>query len=114
MGLNHHREDQEDSRGMQGTSCGKGHWQEACEHLCQPWAKVAIRGKDKTHPSYEKSKKSGNQNPRKKSSRTFKMLAPWKKSYYKPRQCIKKQRHHFSDKGLYSQSYGLSSSHVQM
>ena len=23
------------------------------------------------------------------------MLAPWKKSYDKPRQCIKKQRHHF-------------------
>ena len=27
---------------------------------------------------------------------------------------IKKQRHHFTDKGLYSQSYGFSSSHVQM
>ena len=26
------------------------------------------------------------------------MLAPWKKSYDKPRQCIKKQRHHFADK----------------
>ena len=26
----------------------------------------------------------------------------------------KKQRHHFADKGLYSQSYGFSSSHVQM
>ena len=26
----------------------------------------------------------------------------WKKSYDKPRQCIKKQRHHFADKGLYS------------
>ena len=32
----------------------------------------------------------------------------------KARQCIKKQRHHFADKGLYSQSYGFSSSHVQM
>ena len=32
------------------------------------------------------------------------MLAPWKKSYNKSRQCIK-QRHHFVDKGLYSQSY---------
>ena len=42
------------------------------------------------------------------------MLAPWKKSYEKPRQHIKKQRHHFVDKGLYSQSYGLPSSHVQM
>ena len=27
------------------------------------------------------------------------MLAPWKKNYYKPRQHIKKQRHHFADKG---------------
>ena len=42
------------------------------------------------------------------------MLAPWKKSYDKPRQSIKKQRHHFANKGPYSQSYGFSSSHVQM
>ena len=42
------------------------------------------------------------------------MLAPWKESYDKPRQCIKKQRYHFADKGLYSQTYGFSSSHVQM
>ena len=35
-------------------------------------------------------------------------------SYDKPRQCIKKQRCHFADKGPYSQSYGLSSSHVGM
>ena len=27
---------------------------------------------------------------------------------------IKKQRHHFADKGPYSQSYGFSDSHVQM
>ena len=26
------------------------------------------------------------------------MLAPWKKSYDKPRQCNKKQRHHFANK----------------
>ena len=26
-------------------------------------------------------------------------IALWKKSYDKPRQCIKKQRHHFADKG---------------
>ena len=32
----------------------------------------------------------------------------------KPRQCIKKQRHHFAEKDPYSQSYGFSSSHVQM
>ena len=41
-------------------------------------------------------------------------LAPWKKSYDKPRQHIKKQRHFFADKDLCSQSYGFSSSHVQM
>ena len=33
------------------------------------------------------------------------------RSYDKP---IKKQRHHFADKGPYSQSYGFSSSHVWM
>ena len=42
------------------------------------------------------------------------MLAPWEKSYEKSRQCIKKQRHHFANKGLYSQSHGFSSSYVQM
>ena len=40
------------------------------------------------------------------------MLAPWKKSYDQPRQHIKNQRHHFANKGPYSQSYGFSSSHV--
>ena len=38
----------------------------------------------------------------------------WKEAYDKPRQCIKKQRHQFCNKGLYSQSYGVSSSHVRM
>ena len=47
-------------------------------------------------------------------SHEIKMLAPWKKSYDKSKQCIKKQRHHFDDKVLYSQSYGFSSSHVRM
>ena len=42
------------------------------------------------------------------------MLAPWKKRDDQPRQCIKKQRHHFADKGLNSQSYGFSSSHIWM
>ena len=42
------------------------------------------------------------------------MLAPWKKSYDKPRQHVKKQRHNFTNKGLSSQSYGFSSSHVWM
>ena len=42
------------------------------------------------------------------------MPAPWKKSYDKPRQCIKKQRHYFANKGPSSLSYGFSSGHVWM
>ena len=42
------------------------------------------------------------------------MLAHWKKSYDKPRQHIKKQRHYFPHKGPSSQRYGFSSSHVWM
>ena len=34
------------------------------------------------------------------------------KRYDKTRQCIKKQRYHFANKGPYNQSYGFSSSHV--
>ena len=41
------------------------------------------------------------------------MLVPWKKCCDKPN-CIKKQRHHFADKGPYSQSCSFSGSHVQM
>ena len=43
-----------------------------------------------------------------------KKLAPWKKGCGKSRQCIKKQRHHFANKSMYSQSYGFSSSHIWM
>ena len=39
---------------------------------------------------------------------------PWKKNYDQPRQHIKKQRHYFANKGLCSQGYGFSSSHVWM
>ena len=42
------------------------------------------------------------------------MLASWKKSYDKTRQHIKKQRYGLANRGLYSQSYGFSSSHVWM
>ena len=42
-------------------------------------------------------------------SHEIKTLAPGKKSYDKTRQCIKKQRHHFADKGLSSQIYGFYS-----
>ena len=43
-----------------------------------------------------------------------KSLAPWKKSYDKLRQHIRKQRHYFASKGPSSQGYGFSSSHVWM
>ena len=33
------------------------------------------------------------------------MLAPWKKSYDKPRQHVQKQRHYFADKGPSGQNY---------
>ena len=42
------------------------------------------------------------------------MIAPWEKSYDQPRQCFKKERHYFANKGLSSQSYGFSNSHVWM
>ena len=43
-----------------------------------------------------------------------KTLAPWTKSYDQTRQHIEKQRHYFAKRGLSSQSYGFSSSHVWM
>ena len=42
------------------------------------------------------------------------MLIPGKKSYDQTRQHIKKQRHDFANKGLSSQIYGFTSSHVWM
>ena len=47
-------------------------------------------------------------------SHEIKMLAPWKESYDQPRWHIKKQRRYLANKGLSSQSYGFSSSHVWM
>ena len=47
-------------------------------------------------------------------SHEIKTFLPWKENYGKPRKHIKKQRHHFTSKGVYSQSYGFSSRHVQM
>ena len=41
-------------------------------------------------------------------------LAPWKKGYDQPRQHIKKQRHHFTNKGPSSPVYGFSIGHVWM
>ena len=35
-------------------------------------------------------------------------------NWTEPRQHIKKQRHHFANKGPYSKSYGFSSSHTQI
>ena len=40
------------------------------------------------------------------------MLTPWKENYDQTRQRIKNQRHYFVNKGLSSQGYGFSSSHV--
>ena len=42
------------------------------------------------------------------------MLWIWSSAYDQPRQHIKKQRHYFTNKGLSSQSYGFSSTHVWM
>ena len=43
------------------------------------------------------------------------LLDHWKESCDKPRQRMKKQRHDFADKVcMYNQSYGFSSSHVQV
>ena len=47
-------------------------------------------------------------------SHEIKTFAHWKETYDKPRQHIKKQRHHFANKGPHSQSYGFSSSHAWM
>ena len=47
-------------------------------------------------------------------SHEIKRLAPWKKSYDKPRQRIKKLRHYFANKGPSSQGYGFPSSRVWM
>ena len=44
----------------------------------------------------------------------IKTLPPWKKSYGKPRQYVKEQRHYSADKGPDSQGYGLPSGHVQL
>ena len=44
----------------------------------------------------------------------LKDVTPWKKSYDKSRQSIKKQRCHFANKDMYSHSYGFSSSHIRM
>ena len=40
------------------------------------------------------------------------MLAPWKESYDKPRQLVKKQIYHFANKGTYNQGNGFSSGQV--
>ena len=44
----------------------------------------------------------------------LKDASPKEKSYDKTRYCIKKQRHHFADKGPHSLSYNFSSSHIWM
>ena len=43
-----------------------------------------------------------------------KTIASWQGSYHKARECVEKPRHHFADKYLYSQGYGLPSGHVRL
>ena len=43
----------------------------------------------------------------------LKDVCSFKENYDKPRQCIKKNKHCFANKCPYSQSYGISSSHVR-
>ena len=43
-----------------------------------------------------------------------KTLTLWEKSYDQPRQHIKMQRYYFANRGLSSQGYSFSSSHVWM
>ena len=41
-------------------------------------------------------------------SHEIKTFTPWKESYdHQPRQCIKKQRYYFANKGPFSQGYGF-------
>ena len=47
-------------------------------------------------------------------SSAFASRTLWTVSYDKPRQHIRNQRHHFSNKGLSSQTYGFPSGHVWM
>ena len=47
-------------------------------------------------------------------SRLLYLFSLKKECYDQPRQHIKKQRHYFANKGLSSQSYGFSNSHVWM
>ena len=47
-------------------------------------------------------------------SHEIKTLAPWKKSYDKHRQHIKKQGHYFANKDPSSQSYSFPSSNIWM
>ena len=42
------------------------------------------------------------------------MIASQQESYDKLRQCVKKQKHHSADKGLYRQGCGLASGHWQL
>ena len=47
-------------------------------------------------------------------SNEIQTLIPWKESYDKPRQYIKKKTHSLCNKGPFSQSHGFSCSHAWM
>ena len=42
------------------------------------------------------------------------MIASWQEGNDKPRWCAEKLRHYFTNKGLYSQGYGIPSGHAQL
>ena len=42
------------------------------------------------------------------------MIASWQESYEKPREYVKKQRHHFANKGPSTQIYGIAVSEKAM
>ena len=44
----------------------------------------------------------------------WKIIGFWQKHDDKFRQCVVKKRHYSANKGLYSQSYGLPSGHIQL
>ena len=48
------------------------------------------------------------------ASTKLKYACSWEEKLWKARQHFKKQRQYFADKGLYSQTYGFSSSHMWM
>ena len=65
-------------------------------------------------PSFRESSQPRNRTQVSRTADRFFTIWATRESHDKPKQCIKKQRHHFANKGPYSQSHGFSSHHVGM